>query len=233
MAVAAATLRVAELFGPTFQGEGASVGQRAFFIRLSGCNLDCGWCDTPYTWDWSRFDRAAESRVMAPSDVLGWVLGQRPQLVVVTGGEPLLQQRALLPVLEGLHRAGVPVEIETNATMLPDPAVVAAVTRFNVSPKLTGSGVASQRRLKPEVLQALQDTGKTCFKFVIAGEDDVDEVAALQAALGLAPVWVMPEGTTPEAVLAGLRALAEPALVHGWNLTPRLHVLLWGDERGR
>lgn len=226
-------LRIAELFGPTFQGEGPSTGQRAWFVRLSGCNLTCGWCDTRYTWDWSRFDRAAESRDMTADDVLQWALVEHPRLVVVTGGEPLLQQQALLPVLQGLHHAGVAVEIETNGTVAPDPAVIAVVTRFNVSPKLAGSGVTGPRRYKAAVLQALLDTGKAVFKFVITGADDVTELAAMQAALGLAPVWVMPEGTTTEAVLAGMRALAEPALTHGWHLGTRLHVLTWGDERGR
>jgi organic radical activating enzyme len=71
------------------------------------------------------------------------------------------------------------------------------------------------------------------FKFVIADEPDITALAVLQHHLQLDPVWVMPEGTTEQAVLAASRALADEALAHGWNLTLRLHVLLWGDERGR
>ncbi|MEV7227229.1 7-carboxy-7-deazaguanine synthase QueE [Polymorphospora sp. NPDC051019] len=226
-------VRVAELFGPTLQGEGESVGQRAMFVRLSGCNLDCGWCDTPYTWDWSRFDQAQESRQIPVSAVVDWVLAQDCDLVVITGGEPLIQQRRLLPLVAALTLAGRRVEIETNGTITPNKALATHVGRFNVSPKLAGSGVAVERRIRPEVLRALNACGKAVFKFVVTGGSDVRELADLQVRFGLTPVWVMPQGITASAVLDGLRALAGPALEHGWNLTPRLHVLLWGDERGR
>ncbi len=225
-------LRVAELFGPTLQGEGPSVGQRAVFVRLSGCNLDCAWCDTPYTWDWSRFDQAAESREMAVGDIRDWVLARDPDLVVITGGEPLVQSRRLLPLITALTAHGRRVEIETNGTVYPGEAATVQV-RFNVSPKLAGSGIPAGRRIRPATLLALRDSGKAVFKFVISDECDVAELARLQAGLGLEPIWVMPQGVTEQSVLAGLRALAGPALEHGWNLTPRLHVLLWGDERGR
>ncbi|MGH3922689.1 MAG: 7-carboxy-7-deazaguanine synthase QueE, partial [Pseudonocardiaceae bacterium] len=67
-------LLIAEQFGPTFQGEGPSVGQQALFIRLSSCNLSCSWCDTPYTWDWTRFDPRVESRRVPAEDLLAWAL---------------------------------------------------------------------------------------------------------------------------------------------------------------
>lgn len=226
-----AALRVAELFGPTFQGEGPSAGQRAVFVRLSGCNLSCAWCDTSYTWDWSRFDQAGQSRDMPAGDVRDWVLARDTDLVVITGGEPLIGHRRLLPLIAALTAAGRRVEIETNGTIYPGTAV-AALVRFNVSPKLASSGVPAGRRIRPGVLRALRDSGESIFKFVISGDADVAELVRLQAELGLAPVWVMPQGVTESSVLAGLRALSGPALEHGWNLTTRLHVLLWGNERG-
>jgi 7-carboxy-7-deazaguanine synthase len=227
------TLRVAELFGPTLQGEGPSAGQRALFVRLSGCNLDCGWCDTPYTWDWRRFSPEEQVTEMAVADVASWAVGQDTDLVVVTGGEPLVQQRRLGGLVTQLAAAGRRVEVETNGTIAPDDHLIASISTFNVSPKLSGSGVPAHRRLRPMALQAFRDCGKAVFKFVITGPADIQELAELQADLSLDPVWVMPEGTTESAVLAGMRELAEPALAHGWNLSPRLHVLLWGDERGR
>ncbi|MEV4709597.1 7-carboxy-7-deazaguanine synthase QueE [Actinoplanes sp. NPDC049316] len=227
------TLRVAELFGPTVQGEGPSAGQQALFVRLSGCNLDCGWCDTPYTWDWRRFSPEEQVTEMAVADVASWAVGQDTDLVVVTGGEPLVQQRRLGGLVTQLAGAGRRVEVETNGTIAPDDHLIASISTFNVSPKLSGSGVPAHRRLRPTALQAFRDCGKAVFKFVITGPSDIQELVELQAELSLEPVWVMPEGTTESAVLAGMRKLAEPALAHGWNLSPRLHVLLWGDERGR
>jgi 7-cyano-7-deazaguanosine (preQ0) biosynthesis protein QueE len=232
-ATASAQLRVAELFGPTLQGEGPSIGQRALFVRLSGCNLDCSWCDTPYTWDWTRFDQAEQSHTAPITQILDRVLAHDADLIVITGGEPLIQQRRLLPLVAALRSAGRRVEVETNGTIAPTSELAGQVSGFNVSPKLAGSGVAADQRIRSAALASLRDTGKATFKFVIAMPGDVEELAALQKEHRLAPIWVMPEGTTAERVVDGLRALAEPALVHGWNLTPRLHVLLWGDQRGR
>jgi organic radical activating enzyme len=228
----AAPLRIAELFGPTLQGEGPSAGQRALFVRLSQCNLDCTWCDTPYTWDWRRFDRTEQSRELTVEAVRDWVLDRDAQLVVISGGEPLIQQGRLAPLAGELIRAGRRVEIETNGTITPGPAWSEQVV-FNVSPKLAGSGVPAARRIRPRALRALRDCGQAVFKFVIACDADIAELAALQRDFGLAAVWVMPEGRTAQAVLDGARALVGPALAHGWHLTLRLHVQLWGDERGR
>jgi 7-carboxy-7-deazaguanine synthase len=99
-------LRVAELFGPTFQGEGPSAGQRASFVRLGMCNLDCSWCDTPYTWDSGRFDLDAELRWMSAAQVWQESAATGAGLLVVTGGEPLIQQGALVPLIGAAGRRG-------------------------------------------------------------------------------------------------------------------------------
>ena len=224
---------MAELFGPTLQGEGPSAGSAAVFVRLSRCNLACSWCDTPYTWDWTRFDPATESRPRTVAEVAGWVLGQPAGLVVITGGEPLLQQPPLVDLVDQLTGAGRRVEVETNGTRVPDPRLVASGARFNVSPKLTHCGMPEHRRIVPAALVALAGTGQATFKFVAREPRDLDEVADLVRRFGLAPVWVMPEGSTGEAVVGGAKALAEEVIARGWGLSLRLHVLLWGDTRGR
>jgi len=228
-------LVVSEVFGPTFQGEGPTLGRRAAFVRLGRCNLDCSYCDTPYTWDWERFDPAAELSRRPVADVVDEVAGMGVDRVVVTGGEPLLQQRRLVPFLEAASDRGWAVEVETNGTIAPLPEVTALVERFNVSPKLANSGVARDRAIVPDALRALAATGRAAWKFVVASPADLDEVQALVDGFGLdaAAVHVMPEGTTAAAVLAGGRALADAVQARGWHLTTRLHVLLWGDERGR
>jgi 7-cyano-7-deazaguanosine (preQ0) biosynthesis protein QueE len=231
--VTADALAVSEVFGPTFQGEGPSAGRRCGFVRLARCNLDCAWCDTAYTWDWTRFDPAHEIHAMTIDEVARGIEKMGVDRVVVTGGEPLLQQTALIPFLRHAGDAGWAIEVETNGTVTPRPEVVELVERFNVSPKLANSGVSVERRLRDEPLRALLGSGKAVFKFVAGAPSDLDEVAALVDRHGLDPVWVMPEGTTREAVLAGLQALADPVAARGWNLTTRLHILVWGDERGR
>jgi 7-carboxy-7-deazaguanine synthase len=227
------TLAVSEIFGPTVQGEGPTAGRRAGFVRLGRCNLDCVWCDTPYTWDWDRFDPAVEVTPLPTSEVVARLDAMMVERVVVTGGEPLLQQRGLLPLLLALGERGWVVEVETNGTIAPSPAVAAAVTAFNVSPKLANSGIPLTRRIRPAALGALVETGKAVFKFVVAEASELDEVAALVSAHGLAPVWIMPEGTSAAVVSSRLAALADPVVARGWNLSTRLQVLVWGDERGR
>lgn len=227
------TLAVSEIFGPTVQGEGPTAGRRAGFVRLGRCNLDCVWCDTPYTWDWDRFDPAVEVTPLPTSEVVARLDAMTVERVVVTGGEPLLQQRGLLPLLVALGERGWVVEVETNGTIAPSPAVAAAVTAFNVSPKLANSGIPLTRRIRPAALGALVETGKAVFKFVVAEASELDEVAALVSAHGLAPVWIMPEGTSAAVVSSRLAALADPVVARGWNLSTRLQVLVWGDERGR
>jgi 7-carboxy-7-deazaguanine synthase len=226
-------LVIAEVFGPTFQGEGPSLGRRAGFVRLGRCNLDCSWCDTPYTWDWDRFDPAQELRHERVASVLDQLQAMAPDIVVVTGGEPLLQQRRLVPLLEGCAARGWPVEIETNGTIVPEDEVVALVQQWNVSPKLANSGVPHEARVRPPALAALVGTDRAVFKFVVADPADLEEVADLVGAHALEPVWIMPEGTDLPTLIDRAQGLSDPVLARGWNLTLRLHVLLWGDRRGR
>jgi 7-carboxy-7-deazaguanine synthase len=224
-------LVVSEVFGPTFQGEGPSVGRRAGFVRLGRCNLDCAWCDSGFTWDWSTYDPEAELHEMAPAEVLERLDGMRIATVVITGGEPLLQQRRLLPLLHGCRHRGWRVEVETNGTIRPeDPERL--VTQWNVSPKLANSGIALDRRYRPATLRSFEATGRAVFKFVASDPADLDEITAIAGECGLSDIWVMPEGTDAATVTARLQQLAEPVLARGWHLTTRLHVLVWGDRRG-
>jgi organic radical activating enzyme len=233
-------LVVSEVFGPTFQGEGRSLGRRTAFVRLGNCNLDCGrgpgatWaCDTPHTWDWDRFspDRELTSRSVA--DLVAEVASMGVDRVVLTGGEPLIQQRRLLPLLRAAAARGWEVEVETNGTIAPFPPVVELVAQLNVSPKVSGSGVPPDKALRGAALEILRDTGKAIFKFVASAPEDLDEIAEVVARWRLAPVVIMPAGTNAEDILRIGRELADPVLERGWDLTTRLHILLWGDVKGR
>lgn len=231
--VADRRLVLAEVFGPTIQGEGPSMGTVSVFVRLSNCNLTCSWCDTAYTWDWRRFDREDQQRLADVGEIREWVLAQSAQLVVITGGEPLLQQSFLIELTLAWTQAGRRVEVETNGTIAPVPELVDVVTCFNVSPKLANSGIGTDRRVRARALESFATTGKAVFKFVVRDVGDLDEVDLLVQRFGLSPVWVMPEGDTAVGVLAGMRSIADDVVARGWNLSARLHTLLWGDTRGR
>lgn len=241
----ASMLVISEIFGPTLQGEGPRAGRRVAFVRLGRCNLDCGasarasWrCDTPYTWDWQGklgavHDPSAELHRIAVDDVVRQVLAMGVRSVVVTGGEPLLQLSAVTHLSERLSTEGCSIEIETNGTRTPTTELADVVTGFNVSPKLSSSGIELDRRIVPKAIAALEETGRAHWKFVVADRSELDEVTVLQDRFGLEQVWIMAAGTTIDEQLRRMSLLADDVVKRGWNLTPRLHVLLWGDERGR
>ncbi|MFL4909320.1 7-carboxy-7-deazaguanine synthase QueE [Streptomyces sp. MMS24-I2-30] len=229
-------LIVAERFGvevPTFQGEGPSCGHPALFIRLSRCNLTCTRCDTKYTWDWSRFDPRKESTKQTVADLVAWATSSPVELVVITGGEPLLQQARLVPLVEQLLAAGKRVEFETNGTIAPVPGLVVDGVRFNVSPKLSSFGMDEAKSVVPAALEAFVTSGRAAFKFVASSAADLDRISELTDTHRLAPLWVMPEGTTAEAITATTRVLADTVAARRWHFTTRLHVLAFADARGR
>lgn len=241
-AVDSRTLFVADTFGPTFQGEGPSVGRQALFIRLSHCNLSCGqgsgarWaCDTPYTWDFKTYDPQDPQirRRISVDELVTWVRSHRTPLIVVTGGEPLVQRVGLERLVAALHAEGRQVEIETNGTLIPSEGLLAAVTAFNVSPKLAAAGGRMVMRIVPAALEAFAACGKARFKFVVSDVAEFKEIADLVERFAVDEVWVMPEGTSADRVRQGMRSISEEALARGWNLSPRLHIELWEDERGR
>lgn len=231
------SLVVSEIFGPTASGEGPTLGQRCAFLRLGGCNLDCSWCDSAFTWDASRHDLRAELTRMDAGDIVSRLLALSCKFVIISGGEPLLQQKypGWGEALRGLTGAGLRVEVETNGTVEPTAETAKLLTRFTVSPKLAHSGVAEGKRISPVALKALMATGKATFKFVCRDADDVAEVADLARAHSIPArrVWVMPEGRDSATLCRHLGVIADPAIAAGFNVTTRLHVHAWGDARGR
>src|SRR5262249_18424717 len=157
-----------------------------------------------YTWDTSRFDLRAHIERRTAASLISWALAHPTPLVVITGGEPMLQQDRMLPVVAALTAAGRRVEIETNGTISPSPELVDQVAAFNVSPKLAPFAAErdAERRINPAALAALVASGKSVFKFVVGSVGDLDEINELATRFGLAPVWVMPEGAASEVIVA-------------------------------
>jgi 7-carboxy-7-deazaguanine synthase len=219
----------------SLQGEGASIGTPTVFLRLALCNLTCTWCDTPYTWDWQRYDHRQEIIPLPLEDVERRVLEYGCPHLVITGGEPMMQQKALAPLALSLKRHGFYCEVETNGTLAPGPEMLEAISQWNVSPKLDNSGNRPERREVPEALQAFRDLDNAYFKFVISEPQDVDEVCALVEGYGIPRqrVILMPEGTTQQAIETRSRWVADACAQRGLRFSTRLHILLWGDKRGR
>jgi 7-carboxy-7-deazaguanine synthase len=230
------TLAVAETFGPTIQGEGPAAGQCAWFIRLGLCNLSCSWCDTPYTWDRTRYDLKAEITQVPALELAAAI--PTGALVVFTGGEPLLQQNrpGWDRVIRTLRGRACRVHVETNGTISPNPASRRGVHLYAVSPKLANAGDhgPNQDATLHRDWTPLAYDGRAHLKVVCTDEADV------QRAVDLADeyrwphrqVWAMPEGTTSARLAETWPVVARAAARHGINASHRLHVLAWGDERG-
>lgn len=228
----------------TLQGEGHSLGAPAVFLRLSQCNLHCHWCDTPYTWNWEntpwehqdgvKFRKEEQTLDLSPEEIAPLISEYDCDRLVVTGGEPLLQQKEIAELLDLLPSIRS-VEIETNGTQIPQDHLFCPTVFFNVSPKLSNSGMKEELRLKPDALSYFRDNHNASFKFVVCDQKDLSEVLDIQSNLPLAPyrIILMPEGRDPETLSSRSRWLAEICRDHGFHFSPRLHVLLWGDERGR
>lgn len=227
-------LPVSETF-TTLQGEGPHAGRRVTFIRLGGCNLSCSWCDTPYTWDSTRYKMSVEN---PPTDI-DHVLANLPAgvPVVVTGGEPLIHQEreAWGELLHGLTLRGCEIHIETNGTIFPNDTTLKHVAHYSISPKLANAGThkpGQSPTLAPGWDSLLGATA--IFKYVCATPADAELAVAHADSYGWPRdgVWLMPEGRDTDTLLAGWHDLATAAVKLKCNATQRLHVLAWGDTKG-
>lgn len=235
----------------TLQGEGVSSGLPAIFARAALCNLHCRWCDTDYTWNfegtpWAhekdadpayRKHRKAEVSIEMPAVEIAAAISRHPcRRLVLTGGEPLLQQEAWLEVLDALPGgpAAWTVEVETNGTKTPAAAFADAVDQFNVSPKLANSGMPASLRLRDDALAWFAASPKAWFKFVLAAPEDASEIRDIQLRHGIPAdrILVMPEGRNAGTLDLHAPAVAEACLTHGWRFCDRLHIRLWGEKRG-
>lgn len=221
-----------EIFA-SIQGEGLSAGLPSTFIRLAICNLRCTWCDTAYTWDWDRYDRAEQTMPLGIENALQAITAFPPRNVVITGGEPLIQRRQLEPLVQELKVRGYRIEVETNGTVSPG-ELGELVDQFNVSPKLAHSGNQGLIRIDPPVLREFAANARANFKFVVQDDADLAEVEDLRRQFAIPPerIVLMPEGRTAAELSARSPWLAETCMQRGYRFSSRLHILIWGDKRG-
>jgi 7-carboxy-7-deazaguanine synthase len=230
----------------SIQGEGPKAGLPRTFIRLSGCNLHCVWCDTAYTWNWrdtpfehesgKKFERDAEAIKLTIEEAAVLALSSASEGFVITGGEPLMQRNAL-PALIDLLKAGAPdarIEFETNGSIAPPQALIERTDLFVVSPKLSHSGNDADIALKSDVLGVFASLPSAVFKFVARTPDDVYSAAAITQARGVpeSRVYIMPEGADVETLVARAAALTPAIEAQGFHLAQRLHIAMFGAKRG-
>ena len=223
-------MKIAEVFY-SIQGEGMLAGVPSVFVRTSGCNLRCTWCDTPYTsWQPEGEDRSID-----------WIADEvnryRASHVVLTGGEPMIA-----PAIADLtHRLGQHITIETAGTV----DVEVRCDLMSISPKLTnsiphdrdrGRWAAQHERLRyqPEILKRLIGRYPYQLKFVISDPGDLTEVRAIVAEIEAAKdcVLLMPEGVDPATLRDRSGWLVDICKQEGFRFSPRLHIELWGNRRG-
>lgn len=206
----------------SLQGEGPRTGTPAVFLRLSGCNLHCSWCDTRYSW--------LSGCELSEAEVAARVLSYDCSSLVITGGEPLLQAADIENLL-ALLPAEMHVEVETNGTLPPTPVLAERVNQWNVSPKLAHSGNSPEQAICPAALADFVATERAWFKFVVSSEEDWPAIAALN--LPQQRIILMPCAATRADLTAARPIVAELCLRHRVRLGDRLHVVLWDDEKGK
>ena len=222
---------IAETF-TSLQGEGMLVGVPSHFIRTSGCNLRCRWCDTPYTSWLPEGERRPVEELVAGAETSG------AAHVVVTGGEPLLQ-REIGELTRRLRQAGLHVTVETAGTVGPD----FECDLLSLSPKTANSDPQGawrerhrQRRGRLDVLRGLvRRFPEHQLKFVVTDGDDLPEILGLIDAVGgveAARVLLMAEGRSASEVAEKAPEVAALCSEHGFRYTPRLHLDLFGGGRG-
>lgn len=230
----AASVRIAEIYR-SIQGEGLLTGQPSTFVRASGCNLRCWFCDTPHA-SWNP-----EGEDLSVAEILGRIELLEVDKVVLTGGEPMLFAE-MIPLCEGIQRSGRHITIETAGTLhLPLPCDL-----MSISPKLSNSAPDSQEfprwhkrheqtRDQPEVIQRLIDQFEYQFKFVIDKREDCDEVLTY---LGRFPgilrdrIYVMPQGTEQTQLNAITQWLKPWSEEHGLQFCYRKQIEWFGFARG-
>jgi len=223
---------IAEVFEST-QGEGPYSGTQSLFVRTSGCNLRCWFCDTPYTsWKPEGTDHSWE-------DLAALAAAGSPQHVVLTGGEPMLLSD-LEPLSQALAALGKIITVETAGTVYRD----MHCDLMCISPKMSNStpddetwkARHDETRTNLDVIRKLISSYESHFKFVIDHEDDTTEVLDyLQQLPEVTPdhVWLMPQATTKEQLADKTDWVHRLAQTHGFRFSNRLHIEQFGNTRGK
>lgn len=226
-------MQINEIF-KSIQGEGPNFGKPAIFLRTAQCNLKCTWCDTKYTWDWDNYDYTKEVKEMTLEEIKEQVLDLEIKHLVITGGEPLLQQDDLADLLSFL-KPDFYVEIETNCTILPNKMLTDLVDQWNVSPKTENSGNPLELYENDECYYFFANQENCFFKYVVEDESDIPEIKKFVTKYNIPEnrVQLMTQASTKEEISVREKSISELAKANNFLFSPRLHVAMWGAQRGK
>ena len=231
------TLNISEFFYGTIQGEGPSIGVPAAFLRLAGCPLNCEFCDTAEVWKAAKRVKISWLIKQMRETGLAELLNNRDQILVITGGSPLLQQDRLIEffrMYETMFQRHPWVEVENECSIPVALEFARYVSGWNNSPKLSNSGVPEERRYRPEVLKDLLDY-PCIYKFVVKDEADWQEIEEKYIKPGYVrkhSILLMPMGATQQEYFENREKVVELAVKHGIRYSPREHIAIWDKKTG-
>ena len=225
-------MKVSEIFS-SIQGEGPHAGKPSVFLRTALCNLKCVWCDTKYTWDWDNYDYSKEVHELPIEKVLEKIKEFEPKHVVITGGEPLIQQNDIASLLSKLGDDYF-VEVETDCTIIPNSAMLEHVNHWNASPKTSNSGNSREAREIPQCYDFFAKLENSVFKFVIENESDLVEIDELITKYSIPKnkILLMPQASTKDELNLKKEEIEKIAKAKGLLFSSRLQVERWGNQRG-
>jgi len=240
---------IAETF-VSLQGEGATQGAPSIFIRLGGCNLMCGgkgtekdgklhdgatWrCDTIEVWRKGRSTTVENFIELLDAKYEIFKKLKKGWHLVITGGEPLMQQDAIIELLSklGTNLRNCVVEIETNGTIIPKQGLIDLVDIFNVSPKLSTSGMKHHEAVMEKTCFEAFNQKTAIFKFVIGVEKEITELEDYYGYIDNHKIYLMPAASNVEQLNSGLVWLSKICIDKGYNLSNRMQVQIWNETTG-
>jgi organic radical activating enzyme len=230
-------LHVSEFFYDTIQGEGVNTGHSATFLRLTGCSLNCQWCDTTEVWRQGSFYSFKQLfNLMQEHSLIDKL--RNGQHLILTGGSPLKQQMELVSFFMEFKRKYdfLPfIEIENECTLLPHPTLIQIINCWNNSPKLSNSGNSRISRYKPKILQKLSELPNSWFKFVVDREEDWEEIQMDFLDTNLIKkeqIILMPKGATKNELEQNREIAVIMAIQHNIRYCSREHIILWNKRTG-
>lgn len=249
-----------EIFGPTIQGEGMLSGTPSIFVRFNGCNLRCCFkggsiCDTAYTSHNPEHPNYTDTQQAI--DKVKAILKDYPNVqdIVFTGGEPMLQQEALVDITTSLHEefgADMCFTVETNGTVPVIPELEGLINLWSISPKLKnscyfeGHDIPYHAAMSHKVIRvnygaviSMIEDAPTQLKFVYTDEETekdicewLDGLTKQHGDMGeFPPILIMPEGEVVEQINKSAGNAIKACIKHGWQYCDRVHIRIWGNKR--